>query len=89
MHLSHSPVKVLLTEKSCPSLKVLGKGASPPCSPKWDPYVNRCPFPVLFNISFRVPSRGALPPGSPHRAPTKRDAPFPELSSSLSKSLVN
>jgi hypothetical protein len=44
---------------------------------------------VLFNISFRVPSRGALPPGSPHRAPTKRDAPFPELSSSLSKSLVN
>jgi len=44
MCLSDSPVKVLLTEKSRPSLKVPGKGASPPCSPKRDPYGNRCPF---------------------------------------------
>jgi hypothetical protein len=48
MRLLDSPVKVLLTEKSHPSLKVPGKGASPSCSPKRDPYGNRRPFPEPY-----------------------------------------
>jgi hypothetical protein len=81
-----SSVKALLTEKSHPSLKVPGKGVSPPCSPKWGPYGNICPF---HNTSFRVPSKGALPSGSSQRAHTERDAPLPDTSFiCLSKSLV-
>jgi len=78
MCLSDSPTKVLLIEKSHPSLEVPGKGS---CSPKRDPYgkktlVSR----ALLNISFRVPSKGALPRSSPHRAPIEIDTPFPESS---------
>jgi len=60
MCLLDSPVKVLLTEKSHSSLKVPGKGASPPWSPKWDPYGNRHPFPEPY-LTY--------PSGSPAQEP--------------------
>ena len=44
-HLSDSSIKARLLQKSHPSLKVPGKGASLPCSPKWGPSWNRHPRP--------------------------------------------
>jgi hypothetical protein len=87
LSLSVSPVKVLLTKKSLPSLEIPGKGASLLCSPKLGSYGKRCQFPEPYLTYLS---------GSPVNKPslqvllTERDAPFPELSFiCLSKSLVN
>ena len=64
--LSVSPIKVLLIEKSRPSLEVPGKGS---CSPKRDPYGKRGSFPEPY-LTY--------PSGSPVKEPSFQ-VPLTEL----------
>jgi len=82
-----SPIKVLLMENSHPSLEVPGKGASPPCSPKWGLCGKRHPFPEPY---CTYPSRSPVNEPSLQFPPTERerdalfqDPSFIHLSESL------
>ena len=65
LHVSWVPHKNSDKKKFYPSLEGPKKGTAPPCSPKWGPYGNRCPFPEPYL---------AYPLGSPVKEPSPRNA---------------